>query len=251
MAQQQWNPALYENKHAFVFGYGQGLVELLAPKAGERILDLGCGTGQLTAQIAESGASVVGLDSSAAMVETARQNYPHLEFIHASATEFTLPEPCDAVFSNAVLHWVNEADAAARCIAAALKPGGRFVAEFGGHGNVSNITDAVQHVLRARTKREVSHGWYYPSIAEYSTVLERHGLEAQQMWLFDRDTPLEGEAGMRNWLTMFAERMFAGLDDTQKQDALTEIEMYLRESNYVNGQWFADYRRLRLVAVKL
>jgi trans-aconitate 2-methyltransferase len=250
MAEQNWNPALYQQSHAFVFGYGQGLVELLAPKAGEHILDLGCGTGQLTEQIVQSGAHVIGLDASESMIATARQNYPHLTFLHADATDFTVPEPCDAVFSNAVLHWVTNAEAAARCIAAALKPGGRFVAEFGGHGNISNITDAIQTVLLAKIGRQVSHGWYYPSMGEYATVLESCGLEVQQAWLFDRDTPLAGDAGMRNWLTMFAERMLAGLTETEKEEALTEIEMYLRESNYSNGQWYADYRRIRVVAVR-
>ena len=250
MPEQLWNAALYEKSHAFVFGYGQGLVELLAPQAGEVILDLGCGTGQLTAQIAQSGARVIGLDRSESMLATAQQNYPAITFQLADATSFTAPVPCDAVFSNAVLHWVTQAEAAAERIAAALKPGGRFVAEFGGHGNVSHITDAVQQVLRARTGREISHGWYYPSIGEYSTLLEGCGLETQQAWLFDRLTPLAGPAGMRNWLTMFAERMFAGLDAAQKEDALTEIESILRASNYDNGQWFADYRRIRVVAIK-
>jgi trans-aconitate methyltransferase len=87
-------------------------------------------------------------------------------------------------------------------------------------------------------------------MGEYATVLESCGLEVQQAWLFDRDTPLAGDAGMRNWLTMFAERMLAGLTETEKEEALTEIEMYLRESNYSNGQWYADYRRIRVVAVR-
>ena len=231
MPEQNWNSALYEKSHAFVFGYGQGLVELLAPHAGEAILDLGCGTGQLTNQIAQSGARVTGLDHSETMLETARQNYPALTFMQGNATSFALDENCDAVFSNAVLHWVTEAEAAAKCIAAALKPSGRFVAEFGGRGNVSNIIEATQMVLRQYTGHEVAHGWYYPSIGAYSTLLESCGLEVTQAWLFDRPTPLEGEAGMRNWLTMFAERMFIELDAVQKEEALTEIEMYLRESN--------------------
>ncbi len=247
---QNWDAALYEKSHGFVFGYGQGLVELLAPRAGETILDLGCGTGQLTNQIAQSGARVIGLDHSESMLETARKNYPDLTFMQGNAANFAPPATCDAVFSNAVLHWVIEAEAAAQCIAAALKPGGRFVAEFGGHGNVSNIIEATQMVLRKYTGHEVAHGWYYPSIGEYSTLLESCGLEVQQAWLFDRPTPLEGEAGMRNWLTMFAERMFVELNAAQKAEALTEIDLYLRESNYDSGQWFADYRRLRVVAIK-
>src|SRR5581483_11020467 len=143
----EWNPALYDQKHAFVFEYGQDLLALLQPQANELILDLGCGTGHLTNQIVQSGARVIGLDNSPSMLATARQNYPQLEFHLADAAEFSLPEQFDAVFSNAVLHWVTRAEAAVTCIACALKPQGRFVAEFGGKGNVRHIVTAAQSVL--------------------------------------------------------------------------------------------------------
>lgn len=251
MAQQEWNSTLYDQKHSFVFEYGQDLLALLQPQAGELVLDLGCGTGHLTAQIAQSGARVRGLDHSAQMLETARQQYPQLEFIQGDASNFSLPEPCDAVFSNAVLHWVKPAAAAAACIARALKPGGRFVAEFGGHGNVANIVEAVQSVVASYTQTEVRHPWYYPSIGEYATLLEAHGLEVRQAFLFDRFTKLEGADGMRNWLMMFCESMFADLPPAAKETALAEIEARLRPTNYRAGVWYADYRRLRVVAVRV
>lgn len=251
MAQQEWNSALYDQKHSFVYEYGQDLLNLLQPQPGELILDLGCGTGHLTALIAQSGTRVIGLDHSAQMLETARQQYPQLEFIQGEASDFSLPEACDAVFSNAVLHWVKRASAAAACIARALKPGGRFVAEFGGHGNVANIVQAVQAVVSSITHTEVFHPWYYPSIGEYATLLEAQGLEVRQAFLFDRFTKLEGEDGMRNWLTMFAESMFADLPAEAKETALAEIEAQLRATNYREGVWYADYRRLRVVAVRV
>lgn len=251
MAQQEWNSALYDQKHSFVYEYGQDLLSLLQPQPSELILDLGCGTGHLTAQIAQAGARVIGLDHSAQMLETARQQYPQLKFIQGDASAFSLPETCDAVFSNAVLHWVKRAAEAAACIARALKPGGRFVAEFGGHGNVANIVQAVQSVVSRYTQAEVHHPWYYPSIGEYATLLEAQGLEVRQAFLFDRFTRLEGEDGMRNWLVMFAESMFANLPVEAKETALAEIEAQLRATNFREGVWYADYRRLRVVAVQV
>src|SRR2546423_15463085 len=131
-----WDPGLYDGKHAFVWQYGASLVELLQPRPGERILDLGCGTGHLTAQLAAAGANVLGIDSDAAMIEQARKAYPALHFEQRDARDFHFDEPFDAVFSNAVLHWIKEPERVIVCLRRALKPGGRFVAEFGGRGNV-------------------------------------------------------------------------------------------------------------------
>src|SRR5688572_11002406 len=130
-----WSPQLYEGQHSFVWKYGADLLPLLAPQPGERIIDLGCGTGRLTAQIAESGAEVIGVDRSPEMIGQARQNFPKLRFLLADIASFESPEPADAVFSNAALHWVTDAEAAARNVARSLRPGGRFVAEFGGKRN--------------------------------------------------------------------------------------------------------------------
>lgn len=247
---QQWDSQLYDQKHSFVFAYGQDLLTLLAPQPGERILDLGCGTGHLTNQIAQAGASVIGLDHSPQMLATARQQYPTIEFIEADAAAFELKDTVHAVFSNAALHWVTRAEDAVRCIARTLKPGGRFVAEFGGHGNVARLLVATQETLREVTQTEVKHGWYFPSIAAYSTLLENHGLEVRQAFLFDRPTQLEGADGLRNWLAMFAEGMFRGLPEELQGQALTQIEARLRATNFLEGSWWADYRRLRVLAVK-
>ena len=142
-----WDAKQYQQRHSYVFEYGQAVLDLLAAQPGERILDLGCGSGQLTAAIAGAGASVLGLDSSPEMLAEARVQYPDIEFRLGDAAEFTLESPMDAVFSNAVLHWVKNADGAAGSISRALKPGGRFVAEFGGHGNVQSILGALREVF--------------------------------------------------------------------------------------------------------
>jgi trans-aconitate methyltransferase len=246
-----WNTSLYDQKHAFVSEYGKGLIPILQPKPGELILDLGCGTGHLTKTIAESGAHVIGIDSSAGMVEAAHATYPDLEFLVADAKDFSFASQFDAIFSNATLHWIAEAEQVARCIAASLKPGGRMVVEFGGKGCVATITTAVQQSFREVMHMEVDFGWYFPSIGEYACLLEKHHLAVQNAVLFERPTPLEdGEKGLRNWIQMFGNRVFRNVSDDMKQQVLGLTEEKTRDLLFKNGQWIADYTRLRIVAYK-
>ncbi|MEH1864814.1 MAG: class I SAM-dependent methyltransferase [Nostoc sp.] len=248
-----WNTDLYEDKHAFVWQYGDNLLKVLNPKPGESILDLGCGTGQLTEKIAQAGAEVTGIDRASSMIETARQNYPHLRFDVADARDFQVLKPLDAVFSNAVLHWIKEADAAIASIHQALKPGGRFVAEFGGKGNVQAIVTALYSALEAiAISPQALNPWYFPSIGEYATLLEQQGFDVTYATLFARPTPLtEGEAGMANWLEMFADAFLAGLSADQKIQIIRTVEEYLLPTLYQEGNWTADYWRIRIVAIKL
>ncbi len=241
-----WDAKQYQQRHAYVFQYGKAVLDLLAPQKGERILDLGCGSGQLTAAIAESGASVIGLDSSPEMLAEARANYPAIEFRLGDARNFVLESPVNAVFSNAVLHWVKNASAAAVCVARALKPGGRFVAEFGGHGNIQPIVDALREILGP-----VETPWYYPSIGEYATVLEQNGLEPREAWLIDRPTPVEGEDGLEDWLAVFARDFVAHMDPPRRKEVFLAVADKLRPTNYKDGVWTVDYRRLRVVASKV
>jgi trans-aconitate methyltransferase len=239
----QWDPERYESRFSFVWNRGAGLLDLLDPKPGERILDLGCGTGQLTYQIAERGASVIGLDSAPAMIAQARMNYPVLRFMLADGSDFTLPERVDAVFSNAALHWMTKPAEVADCIRRALRPGGRFVAEFGGKGNVASIVEAVlAEVPDARIP------WYYPSLGEYATLLELHGFRVTQAYHFDRPTPLEGERGMEDWLEMFGGALLAGVPALARNALVARIVERLRPTLFRDGVWFADYVRLRIVA---
>jgi trans-aconitate 2-methyltransferase len=241
----QWDPALYQSSHSFVWEHGRGLVELLAPRAGERILDVGCGTGQLAAEIARAGAQVVGVDSSEAMIEQARANFPDMRFEHADVRSLPFQEEFDAVFSNAVLHWVKDADDAAAAMGGALKHAGRLVVEFGGHGNTQALLDAV-FAAQDKLSRQRFHPWYYPGIAEYATVLERNGLEVRYATLFDRPIALEGgEHGLAKWLDMFGKPFQAG------PDFIPLVEEYARPRLYGDGGWTMDYRRLRVMAVKL
>lgn len=251
MATDQWNSSLYDQKHSFVYKYGEDLLGLLNPQAGERILDVGCGTGHLTAQIAEAGAIVVGMDSSAAMIEKAQASYPQLEFVLGDASNFSFAEPFDAVFSNATLHWVLRADAAVQCMAQALRSGGRFVMECGGKGNIKNILTALNQAMIELGQGEMERIWVFHSIGEYATLLERHGLEVNQAFLFDRPTKLEGDDGMLNWLRMFGTVRTQTLSDEMREQVFARANEKLRSVQYIDGQWFADYRRLRIVARKL
>jgi len=248
---KRWDPALYDSKHSFVWKYGEELIELLAPQRGERILDLGCGTGHLTHRIAVSGAEVTGLDISQAMIEQARKNYPGLEFVKGDAAAFAFAQPFDAVFSNAALHWITKPEAAVQCVARALKTGGRFVAEFGAKGNIAAIHNALRSALRALelSRAEEWNPWYYPSIGEYASLLERHGLAVRYATLFDRPTALEeGERGLRLWLEMFAGDLLDTLPASQREEALRSVEEQLRPARFRDGAWQADYTRIRVLA---
>jgi SAM-dependent methyltransferase len=232
MAKADWDPGRYEGSHSFVWEYGADLLTLLAPQPGERVLDFGCGTGHLTARIAECGADVVGIDSSPAMLAQARQNFPNLKFQLADGQRYRADAPFDAVFSNAALHWMPDADRVAGSIASALRPGGRLVLEMGARGNIA--------ILNAALESEVFN--YYPSIGEYASVLERHGLEVLNAVIFDRPTLLEGgDRGLRDWIATFR---------PDNRRPLEAVEAELRPKLFRDGGWVADYRRLRMMAKK-
>jgi trans-aconitate 2-methyltransferase len=248
----QWNAALYQSNHAFVFQYGEGVVELLAPQRGERILDIGCGTAELTARIAEAGAEVVGLDSSPEMIAAARQRFPQLEFTVADAANFSFEKLFDAVFSNAALHWVKDAEGAVICMARSLKPGGRLVIEMGGRGNIAQLTDAIGAAVLAVTGITAEHGRHYPSISEYTGLLEKHGLEIDSAQLFARPTRLaDGEAGLHNWIDQFEQAVLKDFSAEQRAAIIALAEERLREKLFIDGHWIADYKRLRIVAHKI
>lgn len=244
----RWDSALYDDRHSFVWKSAADLVQLLNPLPGERILDLGCGTAHLTAQIAARGAEVIGLDSSASMIAQARQNYPKLKFLLADARSFRLDEPCDAVFSNAVLHWIPDASPVIASVARALKPGGRFVLEMGAKGNIARIAAALASVME-EAGLPARNPWFYPAAGQYATLLEEAGFEVEALWTFDRWTQLEHpEKGLREWLEMFTGRLFEGVSAKDRQGMIAHIESRLRDTLWRDGHWWADYKRLRVVA---
>jgi trans-aconitate methyltransferase len=246
-----WDPELYEARHNFVWKYGRDLIELLQPKPGEHILDIGCGTGQLTNEIGACGAIVTGLDASPEMVAQARQNYPQHRFLLASVTVMDFEAEFDAVFSNAALHWILDAQTAANRMAQALRRGGRFVAELGGRGNVQIIERAIDATIaRYLGDNLPAPRTWYPSIAEYATLLGNAGLEVLTAELYDRPTPLEGADGMANWIRQFKWYYFEALPAEQRSRALAELLEDLAPVLRNREGWFADYRRLRITAIR-
>lgn len=250
--QTSWDTELYEARHDFVWKLGQGVIDLLDPKPGERVLDVGCGTGHLTQAIAEQGAEVVGFDRSPEMIGQARQNFPRLQFMLGDAADMSFYEEFDAVFSNAALHWMLKAPEVAKRMAHALKRGGRIAVEFGGKGNIAVIQNAIESVLLRYYGTSLPESrTYFPSISEYSSVLESSGLEVRFAYLFDRPTPLVGEQGMEDWIRQFKWYYFEPLPLDQRKRALVEVIEELRPVLKRDRAWFADYRRLRMLAVKL
>ncbi|MED4401572.1 class I SAM-dependent methyltransferase [Metabacillus fastidiosus] len=247
-----WNANLYDGKHSFVSTFGNDLVNVLAPEKKEKILDLGCGTGDLANRLYELGVDVTGIDQSENMIHQAINKYPHIPFNVHNAIKLDYMNEFDAVFSNATLHWVKEADEALHCIYRSLKQGGRFVAEFGGKGNVQLITSEIINQLKSLNTnyKEENFPWYFPSIGEYSSLMEKSGFRVTFAQHFDRPTALEGENGLRNWITMFAGNMFRNIDEDIQEAAIRNAENNLKEVLYSNGSWTADYKRIRVVGIK-
>lgn len=252
MPEIHWDSKLYNEQHHFVSDYGSDVLQWLAPKAGENILDVGCGTGDLAAKIQESGATVLGTDASADMIELAKQNYPTIQFEQKDAAQLDYNREFDAVFSNATFHWIENQKGLLKGIYKSLKHGGRLVAEFGGKGNVKSIVDAIDTAAKqlGLEHRIISNFWFFPSISHYATLLESTGFEAEQMWLFDRPTKLVGEDGMLKWINQFAQHAFINLNEEEAK-AVTDLAVeLLKPTHFNNGEWMADYRRLRIKAIK-
>lgn len=249
-SEEKWNPSLYLDKHSFVWELGAPLIELLAPNENERILDIGCGTGQLTAELASSGARVVGLDQSAAMISDAQASFPSVEFLVGDAESFSVNARFNAVFSNAAFHWLQAPKKAVECVSKALMSGGRFVAEFGGVGNVAALTSSIQNAFETQVGVAKPHPWYFPSIAEFTNLLESNGFETTYAGLIDRPTELVGSDGLRNWIQMFGQHWLNDIPESDYDSFFEAVEENARPKLFRNGKWFADYRRIRVRAVK-
>lgn len=245
---QTWDAEAYAKNGAFVHSLASGVLEWLAPQPDERILDLGCGDGQLSARIAASGASVVGLDASPQMAAAARARGIQVHEGNAESMPFA-DRAFDGVFSNAALHWVRNHEAMLAEVRRVLKPGGRFVAEMGGLGNVAAMRVAFTAAL-------ARHGFqgreddvnYFPTPEIYGRNLQRHGFSVERIELIPRPTPLP-QTGMAGWFTTFRRGVLDTLPEPARagvvNDAVTLLEPVLRDEE---GNWTADYVRLRFIA---
>ncbi len=224
------------------------MLDLLNPKSGERILDLGCGDGALTRDIEKSGASVHGVDSSQSMIEVAKKRGLSSEVM--SGDNLLFDNEFDAVFSNAALHWMTNKDSVLCGVANSLKPNGRFVGEFGGQGNVGTLVDAMNRVFKHHAEfGKFNNPWYFPSVEEYQQKLQNHGFHVHYIELIPRPTPLD--SGVEEWLKIFSNGITKNLNQEQKSKFLNEVINLVEPHLFNEGKWVADYVRLRFCAQKV
>jgi trans-aconitate methyltransferase len=244
---QRWDPKRYQDNAGFVAELGAPLIDMLAPRPGERVLDLGCGDGALTEKLAAM-TTVLGVDASPEQVKAARAR--GLDARVCDGNKLAFENEFDAVFSNAALHWMRDPDAVIAGVWRALKSGGRFVAECGGAGNVDAIMAALVAALDRRgIDGKAAVPWYFPAPEEYRARLERRGFEVQSMALIPRPTPLPGALG--DWLDTFAESFLTAVPAGERPALKREVEAALRPALCdASGTWIADYVRLRFRAAK-
>lgn len=246
----QWDAKKYTNDFSFVHQYGSALLDLIE---GERlsVLDLGCGNGALTAELAARGYDAEGIDASGELLRIARAGHPELRFEQADAVSFRTDKQYDVVFSNAVFHWIDKEKQPDMLthVFEALKPGGQFVFEFGGYGNNALIHGAL---CREFEKRGLAYKmpFYFPTVGEYTSLLERSGFLVRSALLLDRPTRLEGADGLYDWVRMFIKAPFDGLDRALAEEIIQSAISELKDALYHGGSWYADYVRLRCKAVK-
>jgi trans-aconitate methyltransferase len=245
---QTWDPVRYARNARFVADLGAPVVELLAPQPGERILDLGCGDGALTAKLAAMGCDVVGVDASPQQIAAAQKLGLDARVMPGEA--LTFDNEFNAVFSNAALHWMRNADQVIAGVHRALKPRGRFVAEMGGHGCIATIKNALVEALNRRgLNGEAAAPWYFPTVEDYSQRLTTGGFDITYIALIPRPTPLPGD--ITGWLETFAESFTSALPPNDRPAYIAEVREALRPKLCdAQGHWTADYIRLRFSATK-
>jgi len=248
MTTQTWDPERYARNARFVSDLGMPVVDLLDPKSGERILDIGCGDGALTAKLVAMGCAVVAIDGSAEQVAAARAQ--GLDARVMDGQRLVFDGEFDAVFSNAALHWMKQADDVIAGVWRALRPGGRFVAELGGFGCVAKIAAALVAALARRgLDGALANPWYFPTTDDYGSRLQARGFVLRSIALIPRPTPLPGD--VTAWLETFAESFTALLPAVERRGFLEEVREVLRPDLCdAQGNWTADYVRLRFAADK-
>lgn len=247
-----WNATLYDNKHKFVSNFGESLVSLLHPQKGEHILDVGCGTGDLSYDISKSGATVTGIDAAESMIEAAKEKFPNIHFCTQDGEQFSFDPQFHAVFSNAAIHWMKNQQQVVQNCYDVLLPGGRFVAELGGAHNIQSIVSAIKE---ASNRLSIPYDatlfpWVFPTKEEMAEHLINVGFDIITIEHYERPTPLVGEDGIRNWLEMFSNNMFKSLQNDEKEAIYSECERILRPQLYKENGWIADYWRIRFIAKK-
>lgn len=244
---QTWDPERYARNARFVSDLAGPVVELLDPRPGERILDLGCGDGVLTAKLAAMGCEMVGVDGSSLQIEAARKL--GLDARVMDGEKLSFDEEFDAVLSNAALHWMRNPEAVIGGVRRALRRNGRFVAELGGYGCVAKIRKTLVDALNRRgLDGEGAVPWYFPAVEEYSALLKKAGFSVRYIALVPRPTPLPGD--VTGWLETFGESFLTRLPSAERPAYVAEVREALRPLLADSeGKWTADYVRLRFAAI--
>jgi trans-aconitate methyltransferase len=248
MSKQNWNPSEYVKHASFVPAMANDVVDLLDPKKGEVILDIGCGDGELTQRLQEKGCSVIGIDSSPSMIEAAKNL--GIESYVMDGNNISYQNKFDAIFSNAALHWLTQPEKTIKGAYLALKDNGRFVGEFGGKGNIAALLKAIQEVFEENSDFGQFHmPWFFPTIEEYQALLEQAGFHVKYIELIPRPTPLK--SGIEKWLEIFADGITGHMSQVQKVAFLDLVKNKLLPVLYTEQSgWTADYVRLRFEATK-
>ena len=244
----QWNSSLYDSKHDFVAEYGKGLLTFIPKNDGQTILDLGCGTGTLTIQLAGLCNRVVGVDSSQTIIDKAKSQYGNIEFMVCDALALPFEKEVDVVFSNAVFHWIGDHDLLLKNIHKVLKPQGFLVCEFGACGNIATIEDAFAKACK-------EFGFVYkpkfnfPTTECFGKLLSENGFVIDRVYDYDRPTPLkDGEQGLVNWMKQFFASELAAMSEDMQVAVMSMAEELAKGTLWNGNQWVADYRRLRAIA---
>ena len=249
----KWDANKYSSDFSFVHQYGNSLMDLIDGNNCGTVLDLGCGNGALSKVMHDKGYDVTGIDASKELLDIAKKNYPDIQFIEADATNFSLKEPVDIVFSNAVFHWINREyqQDMLKCVYEVLKENGQFVFEFGGYGNNQLIHRALGEIF-SKYKYTYEMPFYFPTISEYATLLENAGFRVTYATLFDRPTELKGANGLKDWINMFVKTPFSVINnEDEKRMIIDKTISNLQEILYIDGKWYADYVRIRMKAIRL
>jgi len=246
----KWNTELYQDKHGYVAEYGKELLEYVADDKTQTILDLGCGTGELTNELAQKASIVIGIDGSESMIRKAGETYPEIEFHVMDACSLKWQDYFDVVFSNAVFHWIQDQPSLLKSIYNALKPNGKLICEFGADGNIAKIQKSFHDVTK-KYGYDYTNPFYFPTTPEYKQLLEQAEFNIELIVDYDRPTVLkDGEFGLRNWLKQFFARDLSSFATNRQVDIFETIEKSLYSDLWNGKQWIADYQRIRVIASK-
>lgn len=244
----KWDSILYDNKHDFVAEYGKALLEFVPHNPAQSILDLGCGTGTLTAQLSRLGKIAVGVDSSQSMISKAKEQFADITFMVCDALSLPFYQEFDVVFSNAVFHWISDHNALLNSVYKALKPSGLLICEFGAAGNISSIENTFAKACR-RLGYEYETKFNFPTCEDFGKSLKNCGFIIDKIYDYDRPTPLkDGEDGLSNWMKQFFASELSEMPLKAQAAIIQKVEEELKDLLWNGNEWTADYRRLRAVA---